>query len=859
MRLYRALLYFYPAFYRAEYGDEMVRTFAARSRRAGGRAGRAALWLRELVDLPRSAVLVHLDVLRQDLAFALRALRRSPGFAITAILVAALGIGANTAVFSLADQVLLRPLPFPSPARLVQLWEVEEGSCCNEVSPPNYRDWKERSHSFSALSAWHWRDGNLVGAAQPVRLQGVATGADLLPLVGVRPLRGRLFTAADEKPGAPGTLLIGHGTWQRVFGGDPDVVGRTVRFDDEAFTIIGVLPSDFAFPSRRTEFWAPIRLSEEERAERDNNILKVVGRLAPGVSLGAAAKEMEAIGAQLEREHRDTNDQTSVAVQPLHTVNRQSRLLLAALVGASLCVLVIACVNLATLLLTRAIARRKELAVRAALGAGRERVTRQLLTEALVLTLLGGGLGVALATALGPLLAHLVPGELPIVVHGGLDARLIGFALLVTVSTGVAFGVVPALRASGRRLAGLRERGPLGGARSALRSLLVTAQVAGCLVLLVACGLLLRALLRVQAVDPGFHGAGVLAVQTPLPPQRYQSTALRLAFYSRVLAEVRALPGVEAAGYVTWLPLEMGGGIAPVEVPGEVVASPAHRPRASMRFVSPDYFATMGIPLRAGRDVARGDTLATRRVAVVSEEFVRAHFPDGKALERTFKFGDEERTIVGVVGEVRMRGLERQSEPQVYLPYAQVADGEAMGYVPRELVLRTSGDPYAPLAPVRAIVGRADPEVPIGKVREVAEVVWGQTASRRTQVWLLGAYAALALLLAGIGIHGLLSLAVSQRLAELGLRLAIGAGRREILRLALAHGLRVAAIGAGVGLVLAYAAARSLAGALAGVEPGDVVTFAVTLGAAVLMTVSGTLIPALRVLRVDAARVLLSS
>ncbi len=859
MCLYRALLYLYPAFYRAEYGAELARTFAARSRGAGGRGGRAALWLRELVDLPRSAVLVHLEVLRQDLAFALRALRRSPGHAFTAVLVAALGIGANTAVFSLTDQVLLRPLPFPSPDRLVQLWEVEEGSCCNEVSPPDYRDWKERSRSFSALSAWHSRAGNLVGAAQPVRLQGVAVGADLLPLVGVRPLRGRLFSAADERPGAPGTLLIGYGTWQRVLGGDPDVVGRQVRFDDEPFTIIGVLPPDFAFPSRRTEFWAPIRMNQEDLADRDNNFFKVVGRLAPGVSLAAAAKEMEAIGVQLEREYPDTNDQTSVAVQPLHTVNRQSRLLLAALVGASLCVLVIACINLATLLLTRAIARRRELAVRAALGAGRERVTRQLLTEALVLTTLGGGLGVAFATALGPLLAHLVPGELPIVVRRGLDGRLIAFALLVTVVTGVAFGVVPALRASGRRLDGLRERGPLGGARSALRSVLVTAQVAGCLVLLVACGLLLRALLRVQAVDPGFHGAGVLAVQTPLPPLRYQATAPRVAFYSRVLAAARALPGVEAASYVSWLPLEMGGGIRPVEVPGEVSASPAHRPLASLRFVSPDYFATMGIPLRAGRDVEEGDTFTARRVAVVSEELVREHFPGANALGRTFGFAGEQRTIVGVVGEVRMRGLERRNEPQVYLPYAQVADGEATSYAPHELLLRTNGDALAQLPAVRAIVSRADPEVPIGMVREVAEVVWDQTASRRTQVWLLGAYAALALLLAGIGIHGLLSLAVSQRLSELGLRLAIGAGRREILRLALAHGLRVAAVGAGVGLVLAYAAARSLAGALAGVEPADVVTFAVAVGAAVLMTVSGTLMPALRVLRVDAARVLLSS
>ncbi|HEV8238321.1 MAG TPA: ABC transporter permease [Thermoanaerobaculia bacterium] len=858
MRLYRALLHLYPAFYRAEYGDELVRTFAVRSRRAGGGAGRAALWLRELVDLPRSAFLVHGDVLRQDLAFALRALRRSPGFAATAILVAALGIGANTAVFSLTDQVLLRPLPYPSPERLVQLWETEEDGCCNEVSPPNYRDWKERSHSFSALSAWHWRDGNLVGAGAPVRLHGVAVGAELLPLVGVRPIRGRLFSAADERTGAPGTLVIGQGTWQRVFGGDPDVIGRSVRFDDEAFTVIGVLPDGFAFPTREAEFWAPIRMNPDDLADRDNNFFKVVGRLAPGVSLAAAAKEMDAIGAQLAHEYPDTNDRSSVAVQPLHTVNRQSRLLITALVGASGCVLVIACINLATLLLTRALARRRELAVRAVMGAGRERVTRQLLTEALVLTVLGGGLGIAFAAALGPLLAHLVPSELPIVAHGGLDARLIGFALLVTVVTGVAFGVVPALRASGRRLDGLRERGPLGGGRSALRSFLVTAQVAGCVVLLVACGLLLRALLRVQQVDPGFRGAGVLAVQTPLPPQRYQTAAPRDAFYSRVLAEVRTLPGVAAAGYVTWLPLEMGGGIRPVEVPGEVAASPAHRPLASLRFVSPGYLDTMGIPLRAGRGVAAGDNATARKVAVVSEAFVREHFPNGSGLERTFKFAGEDRTIVGVVGEVKMRGLERRNEPQVYLPYNQGMDNDTY-YAPHELVLRTSGDPYGQLSAVRAIVRRADPEVPIGKVREVDEVVWNQTASRRTQVWLLGAYAALALLLAGIGIHGLLSLAVSQRQSELGLRLAIGANRREILALALAHGLRVAAIGAGVGLVLAYAAGRSLAGALAGIEPADAVTFGVAVGAAVLMTVSGTLLPALRVLRVDAARVLLSA
>lgn len=797
-------------------------------------------------------------MLRQDLRYTARALARSPGFAATAVLVAGLGIGANTAVFSVTDQVLLRPLPFPAPDRLVQLWEVEDGTCCNEVSPPNYRDWRERSRSFAALSAWHSREANLVGGGEPMRLQGAGVDAGLLPLVGVPPALGRLFGPADERAGAAGTLLISHGAWQRVFGGDPEVVGRAVRLDDEAFTVIGVMPASFAFPSRRVDFWAPIRMTEDNLADRDNNYFKVVGRLAPGASLAAAQRELTAIGSALEREHPETNDRTGVAVLPLHMVNPQSRLLLVALALASLCVLAIACVNLATLLLTRAVGRRRELAVRAALGAGRERVARQLLTEALVITTVGGGLGVALATGLAPLLGHLVPPELPVAAGRGLDARLLGFALLATVVTGLAFGVMPALRASGRRLDGLRERGALGGGRSPLRGLLVTAQVAGCVVLLVTCGLLLRALLRVQAVDPGFRGVGVLAVQTPLSPQRLTEGAARQAFYARVRAEVQALPGVTAAAWVTGLPLDMGGGIRPVTVPGAVADSPAHRPMASLRFVSPGYFATMGIPLRAGRDVAESDDLSGRRVAVVSEAFVAEHFPSAPALDRTFDFAGEERTVVGVVGEVRVRGLERRSEPQVYLPYGQVAEGMATAYAPRELVLRSSGEPYAQLAAVRAIVRRADPEVPIGRVREVIELVEGQTTTRRTLVTLLGAYAALALLLAGLGIHGLLSLAVTQRLTEIGLRLAIGAGRREVLALALGRGLRVAALGAGAGLVLAYLAARSLAGALAGVEPADAVAFGVAVAAAVLMTVTGTLAPALRAARVDPARVLLS-
>ena len=857
MRLYRALLRLYPAGFRAEYGDELNRTFVERRRRADGAGEVVRLWLRELLDLPRSAALVQLDVLRQDLRFAARSLRRAPGFTATAVLVTALGIGANSAVFSVTDQVMLRPLPYPEPDRLVRLWQSGADFSRGEATPPNFRDWRERSRSFSGMAAHHPLGTNLVGAGTPVRLEGVGVTADLLPLIGVQPLLGRLFHADDDRTGAPGTMVLSYGTWRSVFAADPNVVGRSVRLDDHPYTVIGVMPAGFAYPSRDTQVWTPIRMSEEDLQDRTNSFFTVVARLRPGVSLAAAQSEMTAIAGGLEREHPEENAEIGVVVEPLRTVRRQARLLLLALVGASVCLLVIACLNLATLLSARALARRKELAVRAALGAGRERVARQLLTEALLLTTVGGLLGVMLAAALSPVLVHLVPSELPIVPDLGMDGRLLAFAFLATMLTAAAFGIAPALAAGGRRLEGLHERGALGGARPQTRAVLVTVQVAACLVLLVTCGLLLRALLQVQSTDPGFDADGVLAVQTPLPPERYATAGPRIAFYSRVLEDVRALPGVRAAGYMTFLPLVMGGGIQVVEVAGEV-RDPASRPMASLRFVSPDYFTTMGIRRLAGRDFAAADTSDAARVAVVSESFVRRHFPSVPPLGRTFGFAEDQRTIVGVVGDVMVRGLERTSEPQVYLPYMQAPEEGMNNYFPRELVVRAEGDPLALVPAIRRIVERADPEVPIGAVRLMEDVLDAQTGSRRTQVYLLAGYAALALLLAGVGIHGLLSLAVSQRLPELGLRLAIGAGRGEVLQLALAQGLRVAALGSAVGLVLAYMAGRALSGLLAGVAPGDLFTFGGATVTAALLTLSGTLAPALAVVRVDPARVLLS-
>jgi putative ABC transport system permease protein len=853
MRLYRALLRLYPASFRAEYGSELCRVFAQRHGGTTG-LGAVALWIEDVADVVRNAGLAHLDVLRQDLRYAARAMRRAPGFAATAILVTALGIGANTAAFSITDRVLIRPLPYPEARRLVKLWERLPEYGRMELSPANYRDWRRMSTAFEAVAAYSDTPVNLVGEGDPLRLDAAVVTADLLPLLGVEPLLGRSLTADDDRDGAPGTVLLSYGLWRGVFGGDPNVVGRSVRLDDEARTIVGVLPAGFHFPSRETQLWMPIRFGPRAFEDRDDNYLECVAKLKPGVSLEQARAEMAVVTHRLERQYPRENAQTAATVNRLgDEVSRQARLLLAALFGASFCVLLIACTNLASLLLARAAGRRKELSVRTALGAGRERLVRQLLTEALILASLGGLGGVMVGAAALPLLSTLVPATLP-VGEAAVDLRVMAFAALLTVLTGLVFGIVPALRTChGVELGGLREggRAGLGGRRERLRSVLVVAEVVACVVLLIAAGLLIRALARVQATEPGFRSEGVLAVQTPLPMPRYETTARRSELYSRILSEVRALPGVSHAAYATALPLQWGGGIWSVRVEGAPPLPERSGPTASLRFVTPGYFAAMGIPLLTGRDVAESDGFEAPFVAVVSESFVRQHWPGQEPLGRRFSFALRERLVVGVAGDVRVRGLERESEPQVYVPYQQVPDGGLTFYAPKELVVRAASDP-APLAgALRRVVRKADPELPVAALRSLGEVVDTQTAPRRTQLRVLGAFAALALLLAGVGIHGLLSYAVSQRTSEFGLRLALGARGGDLLGLVLRQGLRLAGAGGLLGLPLAYAAARGMEALLAGVRPGDPATFLAATLVALLTTLSGSLVPAVRALRVD--------
>ncbi|HEY6548552.1 MAG TPA: ABC transporter permease, partial [Vicinamibacteria bacterium] len=795
-----------------------------------------------------------------------------PGFAATVVVVAALGVGATTAAFSITDHVLIRPLPFPEAHRLVQLWQNQTGRGYTrvELSPANYRDWKRLSSSFEAMGALRHLSANLVGEGEPERLDGASVTSDVFPLLGAKAFRGRVFAPEDDREGAPCTVVLSFGLWQDHFGGNSGALGRKVVLDDEPCEVVGVMAAGFHFPRREARLWTALRFAEADFENRGDLYLLSVARLRPGVSLEQARAEMQLVAAQLEKEYPKDNAQTSATVVSLRDqVNRQSRTLLLALLGAALGVLLIACTNLASLFLARALQRRKEISVRAALGAGRERLVRQLLTESFVLATLGGALGVLLATLALPLVVRLVPNALPIADAPSLDLRVLAFAAVMTLVTAVGFGLAPALRtlrdADGD---GLREgaRAGTGAHTDRLRSGLVVAEVTICVVLLISSGLLIRALGRLQGVDPGFDPSGVLTVRTSLPFPKYASTQRRGQFYATVLDDVRALPGVTGAAYTSFLPMVMRGGIWVIQAEGQPVA-PGDEGTASVRYVTPGYFATLGIRLLKGRDVAEADTAGSLQAAVVSQSFAERYWAGQDPLGRRFHFGllggaegrslgsglgtFQDRTVVGVAADVKVRGIERESEPQVYLPYLQQPDDAMSWYAPKDLALKLTGDPTAFLPALRKVNARADPALPLSDVRTLSSIVEAETAPRRVQVRVLGAFAAVALLLAGIGIHGLLAFTVSSRAQEIGVRMALGAQKRDILHLVLRHGLRLGLAGVGLGLGLAFGAGRGLEALLAGVSPRDGLTFFVAAFLAVATALLGSLLPTLRAVRVD--------
>jgi putative ABC transport system permease protein len=854
---YDLLLHFYPASFRYEYGEELRALFRRRRRDARGPLGLATLWMTTIGEVAANALLVHLDILRVDLRYSLRTFFRTPGFALTAVAMVALGIGATTSAFSVTDFVLIRPLPFPDADRLVKLWERTKDYGRLELSPANYRDWAQAATVFERIGSYHMASANLMGKSEPMRVEGAALSADLLPTLGVRPLRGRLFAHDDDREGAPGTVLLSYRLWQTRFGADASIVGQQVLLDSESHTVIGIMPKEFQFPSSNAQYWTTLRFAEENYVDRGDNWLYAVGRLRTGVTIEAARAELEVIASRSRAQYPKENANIGAAIVRFgDEVSQQTRLLLYALCGASACVLLITCANLANLLLARALGRRRELAVRTAIGAGRERMVRQLLTESMFLAVIGGVIGVAVAYAAVPLLNRLVPTTLPLASSPTVDLRVLLFAIAASVLTGLMFGLAPVVRFRGDAdLAGLREGARVGGGqRERMRSALVVVEIAASVVLLASAGLLIRALWNVQAIQPGFKPEGVLTLQTPLPMPQYGKVVTREAFYERVLSEVRAVPGVVNAAFVSYLPMgKMRGGIWPVSVDGQPV-NRAENKNAFLRYVTPGYFATLNIPLLSGRDVSASDDSTRQAVGVVSESFIHKYWPGetpASALGRHFSFAFSDRVVVGVARNVRMRGLERDAEPQVYLSSRQVADDAIIGYVPRGLLVRASTPPEALASAIRAIVQRADPALPVTEVATMTELIERDTASRAAQLRVLGAFALIAFVLAGIGIHGLLSFTVSQRTQEIGVRMALGAQSGDILSMVTRRCVTLAVAGVLPGIALAYAAGRSMEALLAGVKPADGVTLAAVVLLAVVMTLLGSVMPTLRALRVD--------
>ena len=854
--LYRRLLYLYPASFRVEYGKDMGAVFAEQMARTTG-IGRIGLLLRTVGDMVTSALAVHWDLLRQDLRYTARSLNHSRGFAAAAVAVIAIGVGANTAAFSVADFVLLRPLPYPGQNTLVRLcWGPRTGTgwgCMNQLSPANYRDYKNLTPSFQVLGAFYGSAVNLVGAGDPQRLATAAVTTEVLPLLGVPPVIGRLFDNDEADPDGR-TIVLSYGLWQTQFGGDPRVLGRSVNLDGAPYQVVGVMPRGFHFPTGDAQAWTHLVLREQDFENRGDNYLEAVGRLKPGVTMDQARADLQVVAERLARDYPEVNGDAGFSFFSMRdNVLPRYRIMLLGLCGASLCILLLTCANLANLLLARAGARDRELAVRSALGAGRERLVRQMVVESMALAIAGGIAGLVLAAAVLPLLSLLVPNTLPSAEHPALNPRVLAAAAGFAAITGLGFGLIPALRVGGRTgFDGLREGARSGGGRKQrLRTFLVGVEVTASVALLIVSGLLIRSVWRVQAIDPGFAPERLISLNTTLPRPKYDLTQRRIQFYNQVLTGVQGLPGVQSAAYITGLPMIMTGRITGITIPGREVSTTFRNDIASIRFVTPDYFQTMGIPLVRGRDFASGDIQGRPPVAVVSESFVSTYFPNEDPLGRILVNRVDTATVVGVVGDIKVRGLERTSEPQLYLSAGQVPDTGFTNDDPKNLIIRYTGSIEPLLPEVQEIVRAADPEQPISDVRNMDDIVAGETATRRAQLNVLGALGAIALLLSGVGIYGLLAYTVTQRSREIGVRLALGANPGGVARMVVSQGMKLALIGILPGIAAGYTAARGMRAILFGVEPADPATIVVAAALVLAMTLAGSLVPALRAVRVS--------
>ena len=798
-----------------------------------------------------------MGTLLQDIRYGIRMMLKSPGFTLIAVLALALGIGANTAIFSVVNGVLLRSLPFPEAERLVWLDGVNQTSGITEssLSMPDYLDWRSQTDAFESMAATIDGSAILSGEdGEPERVPRSAVTASFFQTIGITPMQGRALSPEDERTGSDPVAVLSYGLWQRRFGANPNIIGNKLTISGRNVTVVGVMPAGFDYPAN-AQVWSPLKLDASDE-RRDNRYLQVLARLKPTITLDQAQAQIDTVSSRLGQQYPETNKGWSARLTDLQEwTTRAIRTSLLLLLGAVGFVLLIACANVANLLLARAAARRKEIALRTALGAGRLRLIRQLLTESLLLACLGGAVGLGLSLFLTDLLIAISPADVPRLNEIGLDARVLCFTLGVVCLVGLLFGLAPALQASKSDLNdALKEGGRSsteGRGRNNIRALLVVSEIALSLLLLIGAGLLIKSFVLLRDVNPGFDAENVLTMRIGLPAVRYAETKQKANFFRELTERVNALPGVEAAGATVSLPLGGSNFSVGRSFIREGRALASENSQDTDYFVAtPDYFNAMRIPVKAGRAFTNQDTIETQQVVVINETLARRVFsgedPIGKRLTvwRDEKFARE---IVGIVGDVKSNRLDTDTGSQIYVPYAQDATWGALS-----LAVRTKGEPERlSLAGVREAVRAIDKNLPAYDIKTMNGSALASVANNRLVMLLFGVFAMFALLLASIGIYGIIAYSVAQRTHEIGIRIALGAQRADVLRLVVGQGMRLVVLGIGLGLIGAFIVTRTLASLLYGVSATDPLVYA---GIAMLLTTIALLacyIPARRATRVN--------
>jgi putative ABC transport system permease protein len=795
------------------------------------------------------------DEVRQNVRYAFRALRKAPGFTAAAVLSLALGIGVNTAVFSVVEAALIRPLPYADPGHLVAVYEnhVTRGEKFEQFANANFLDLRSNSPSFEDLAAHMPAGLDLTTAEGAERIDGAYVTANMFPLLGVRAFLGRALVPDDGELGKPRVILLSFALWRKKFAGDPHIVGRPLAMDGASYQVIGVMPPTFRFPGTHEELWLPLRFDAQDRQQRSNHNLDCIGRLKPGANLRQAQSEASFIARGLQRDYPDDNAGIDFNLVPLReSLTHSVRGALLVLVAAVALLLLVACANVGNLILTRSTVRRRELAVRATLGASRWRLIRQMLTESLCLALLGGITGLVLCFAVTKLLRTSLPPTFMPTGEIRIDAGVLSFGLAAALAAGLLCAFSPAFLVAGAdlqsSLAGSSRSATGSGAEVRTRSILVACEVSLTLILLIGAGLLLRSFVRLMDVDPGLSPGHVLAVRFALPRSLYSSHAVRLSFYQRLLARIDAIPGVRSAALITSLPLASEGGSSwfiregrPTPHPEELIAS--------NRLVSERYFRTLGIPLRAGRWFSSHDGPGAALVAVVNESVARRFWPGESPIGKRFQFYDRPWVeIVGIVGDVRQAGLDADATPEIYRPYAQDDQG---WLAPRALAIQTQGEPLALAAAVRREFRALDSGIPIYGLTTMDALLEESVASRRLEVLLVGAFGCLALVLACIGVYGVVAYVVAQRGKEVGIRMALGATPAGVTALMLRQGLAPVLTGLVAGLAAALALSRFLSSQLYLVKATDALTFALVASLMVVTAVAAAYFPARRAARTD--------